>query len=1122
MTARLKRKAAIMIVVELIFLSLVGVLLTNMQTDLSLNDQRDNIAEKLDEMDELIAAADASGVEITEAFDEENRGKVGSAAFMYQNGVLTGYSRANMQLLTDLLDVDNVIILDKAGRALAQSGDSPADFTRSRFNQLRTVFDDDEPSAAFEVEFGDTCYRYYGARIDESTMVVVEKNAETLYHRLEASATLASALKNVTVGLNGFSFAISAKDYTFLYYPDETIVGQDAISMGLSVASLEDGSFGWMNIGGQRLYGGATLLDDDTYVLCAVTSDEILASRTTTVTIILFAVFVALTLVVTYAFFILRDLREEKSMRIAGKLRFGTSVARKLTSVSLIGLIAILVVSFYMQSIFALSRQSMSNDQRLQEISQRIDQYAAQRDELAAEYDELYLNKAEIAAFIIDTNPELANREKLAELSGILSLESVNVFDQSGEQVATNSPYTRFTVSDDPEDQSYEFNKLLLGVDSLVQEAQPDDVSGDFHQYIGVTLRDEQNNPNGFVQISVIPSRLEVTEENMEIGNILSGIRMGNGGVVFAVNKEDGTIAYHPNSRYIGRDAYAYGITEDAMVDGYTGYVTFAGTRHFASALETDRYIVFAAVPEANIGTARLPVTLVAGAASLVALLVVILMLCLYSRQARQGRAQGQGRKEVRQDHGGRGHAGRLGEEDRGRRQPLAQLLHRLGGQDAGAEAVQRAARPAGRLRGGHVPGGADARSVLRRELRHSSSCSTGKWAHGLNIFAVTGSLLIICVASVVTMIVQRLLTIMARTFGAKGETVCRLLKSLVKYISVIAMLYFCLALLGIDTATLLASAGILTLIVGLGAQTLVSDILAGLFIIFEGEFQVGDIVTVGDWTGTVVEIGVRTTKIQDGNQNIKVISNSNVSGRHQQDARLLLQQRRSGHRVQRIAGARGEHPPEGVPQHPQAPAQHHRRPVLQGRGRAGGQQRHPAHRCAVYRGQPWADGPRPQPRDQAHLRQVRHQHPLPADRRQPAHGHQAGQRVGEGTGAQVYRGTARAVCQHHERGRGRPLGHTTFAPESVTLSGAFLRREHRPARKGRCDSTPAHRKPLRVRKALDSHRHACRGALAKAANGLWAFPTRRIQSNAHKNGGRPAWPSARSFLPYSFQIFSA
>ena len=258
----------------------------------------------------------------------------------------------------------------------------------------------------------------------------------------------------------------------------------------------------------------------------------------------------------------------------------------------------------------------------------------------------LYLNKAEIAAFIIDTNPELANREKLAELSGILSPRiGSDVFDQSGEQVATNSPYTRFTVSDDPEDQSYEFNKLLLGVDSLVQEAQPDDVSGDFHQYIGVTLRDEQNNPNGFVQISVIPSRLEVTEEKHgDRQHPLRASAWANGGVVFAVDKEDGTIAYHPNSRYIGRDAYAYGITEDAVVDGYTGYVAFAGTRHFASALETDRYIVFAAVPEANIGTARLPVTLMAGAASFVALLLVILMLCLY--RDKPGKAVHKGKEE--------------------------------------------------------------------------------------------------------------------------------------------------------------------------------------------------------------------------------------------------------------------------------------------------------------------------------------------------------------------------------------------------------------------------------------------------------------------------------------------
>ena len=867
-----------MIVVELVILALLGVLLTNIQVELSLGDQRESIAEKLGEMEGLLQAADASGEEITSAFDEENRGKVGSLAFMYQNGVLTGYTRANMQAARDLLEVDNVLILDAEGRILTQAGSSPADFTRSRYNQLRTVFDDGEMSEAFEVQHGDVCYRYYGARIDEATMAVVEKNAETLYARLESSATLASALDNVTVGLNGFSFAISVKDYTFLYHPDETLIGQDAISAGVSVASLEEDSFGWLTINGQRLYSGVTRIDD-TYILCAIESEEIYASCTTTVTIILFAVFAALTLVITYAFFIIGDksITEEKK-HLGRKLRFSTTVARKIGAVSLIGLVAILIVSFYMQTIYSLSRQSMGNTQRLMEVEQHIDLYEAEREELAAEYDALYLNKARIAAFIIASSPELANRDSLADLSDILSLESVNVFDQSGVQTATNSPYTRFTVSDDPEDQSYEFNKLLLGVDSLVQEAQPDDVSGDFHQYIGVTLRDEEGNPDGFVQISVIPSRLEATENNLEISNILSGIRMGNGGVIFAVNKADGVLAYHPNQRYIGRAAADYGLTEEQLVDGYTGYITFANQKYFASTLETEAYIIFAATPDGAMSSARLPVTLVAGGASLIALLIVILMLCLHRdvpekepKAKKDGKKYGAAMVDVVMPDGSvkkteavssRWRNSFIAWREKTPEQKLFSVVRVLLGVFAVLICLA---------------------VLMKDEIFDSNSVFlfvlNGQWAHGLNIFAVTASIMIICVASVIAMIVQKALTAMARTFGAKGETVCRLLKSLVKYISVIVMLYYCLALLGIDTATLLASAGILTLIVGLGAQTLVSDILAGLFIIFEGEFQVGDIVTIGDWTGTVVEIGVRTTKIQDGNQNIKVISNSNVSG---------------------------------------------------------------------------------------------------------------------------------------------------------------------------------------------------------------------------------------------------
>lgn len=111
-----------------------------------------------------------------------------------------------------------------------------------------------------------------------------------------------------------------------------------------------------------------------------------------------------------------------------------------------------------------------------------------------------------------------------------------------------------------------------------------------------------------------------------------------------------------------------------------------------------------------------------------------------------------------------------------------------------------------------------------------------------------------------------------------RGVTIAKLCKSFLKWIVAIASLMFVLGAWGIDTTTLLASAGILTLIVGLGAQSLVADIVAGIFIVFEGEFQVGDIVIINNWRGTVQEIGVRTTKIIDAGGNVNIVNNSEIT----------------------------------------------------------------------------------------------------------------------------------------------------------------------------------------------------------------------------------------------------
>ena len=110
-----------------------------------------------------------------------------------------------------------------------------------------------------------------------------------------------------------------------------------------------------------------------------------------------------------------------------------------------------------------------------------------------------------------------------------------------------------------------------------------------------------------------------------------------------------------------------------------------------------------------------------------------------------------------------------------------------------------------------------------------------------------------------------------------KGKTISRLIVNFIKWVIALASIFFIMDAWGADTTTMLASAGVLTLIIGLGSQALVADILAGFFIVFEGDFQVGDIVIIDGWRGEVVEIGIRTTKLIDVGGNIKIVNNSEI-----------------------------------------------------------------------------------------------------------------------------------------------------------------------------------------------------------------------------------------------------
>ena len=136
--------------------------------------------------------------------------------------------------------------------------------------------------------------------------------------------------------------------------------------------------------------------------------------------------------------------------------------------------------------------------------------------------------------------------------------------------------------------------------------------------------------------------------------------------------------------------------------------------------------------------------------------------------------------------------------------------------------------------------------------------------------------LLMICLLWLISMVFRLII----QYFGKKSlrsQTIASLAAGAFHYLIVIIGAVWGLAILGVNTMAVLAGVGIIGLILGFGAQSLIEDIITGAFIIFEGQYVIGDIIILDEFRGVVRNIGVRTTTIEDAGGNLKVVNNSDI-----------------------------------------------------------------------------------------------------------------------------------------------------------------------------------------------------------------------------------------------------
>jgi small conductance mechanosensitive channel len=119
---------------------------------------------------------------------------------------------------------------------------------------------------------------------------------------------------------------------------------------------------------------------------------------------------------------------------------------------------------------------------------------------------------------------------------------------------------------------------------------------------------------------------------------------------------------------------------------------------------------------------------------------------------------------------------------------------------------------------------------------------------------------------------------ISSNNFKNRTDTLASVLNSLVRAVVFVLALISALSIFKIDIGPLVAGAGIVGIVLTLGTQNLVKDLITGSFILVENQFDVGDVVTINNLSGTVEKMNWRTTVLRSLDGNVHIIPNGQIN----------------------------------------------------------------------------------------------------------------------------------------------------------------------------------------------------------------------------------------------------
>jgi len=865
MNKRIKRRVTI-VLLGVILCFVVGTVLYKTQENKILSDYNESISKELTNINSELEIKGYDYANFIGSFDFIYRTKANAFAYMMQNKET--FSPFKLQEFRDLFQVTNLFVVSRDGKTKFFAESSNVNFSRLRYRELLKCFEEYGTVNPFSVTYLDgSKKRYYSAQIDENTMAVVEADNYWFDALAEQYSNWSSLMDGVSVGNDGSIMVIDERDDSILYHTDSQYIGRNALDLGLKAEEIDNDIYGWINFDGQRYYSGIMFMQG-AFVVCMVPAREILYSVLSVIFTVMVLFVIVMTIMIIYSLLLIEDKYKEfefyKFKFTRHNLHFNKTMAKRLGILLILGLLVIMVLTDYMQTLTSLTRYSISNTHKMNSIRDRYFSSEVMSSDFQSYYSYEIETNAKILERIIECENKEITNEYISQLSDIFSLKGLDIFDSNGTVIASSYDNLGYTLPDSSEKNPEEYalwdllNRRGFRISSIQKDENENEI-----EYIDISLYDESKGIVGIVQMVEFAFFKQDFMVGNTIYNQLRQVVTEKETVCVAISKADNTIAYYPVYDKVGKDVSSLGLDLATLKDNYSGYMDILGEKYYADVAEVNDYYLIVATPMESLLGNKLRNTLIAVLISGICLFVMFILLCMVRKD----------NDLTNSDDRDAGFTDYYATTDRWKfnrpkwvEQSSEQKLFTM------LSDVMTFASMIVTLAVIIISTNKNSNSIIVYVLE-------GNWERGVNLFSITAVLIAISIGGVVGGILRRIFSMLADTLTPRGTTIVRMMMSSTKYIIVAVLIIYALRLFGVDPSTLLVSAGAVTAVVALSANALFADILAGLFLIFEGEFRVGDIVSVDGWRGEVLDIGIRTTKIQDDYNNVKIISNSHMSG---------------------------------------------------------------------------------------------------------------------------------------------------------------------------------------------------------------------------------------------------